>query len=486
MVLSNLLKKFKVEKVVGDIYKDIEYISLNSRQTNSKTAFIAIKGFVTDGHKYIENAIENGSTVIFHESNLEKYMENITYIQLKDTRYSLGELSSILFNEPSKELNLVGVTGTNGKTTITYMLENILNFNNRPTASIGSIGLKIKDENIYLGKTTPESNMLQKVFRDLVNKKIENCIMEVSSHALDLGRVNSVDFEYGIFTNLTFEHLELHKTMDAYYEAKKKLFYKTSKANLINIDDAYGRKLVEELKRDGINILTYSIKNNADYMAKNIEMNVTGSVFDFVTPKGIVKISMPMSATFNVYNALAAMGIACEMGLELEDIKNSMKEFKNPEGRYEVVKNDKGLNLVIDFAHTPDAIENILKFVKENIDKKMIVLFGVQGARTVETREAIGEVVGRYADYSIITKDDELFDNIENISKSIIKGMEKYSKNYILIKDRREAVKKAVELATPDNIVLFLGKGNERFLKKDNKEEYYHEIEEIEKALTNK
>lgn len=483
MILADLLKNIKIENIQGDMNRDIEYISLNSRETNNRTAFIAIKGFVTDGHKYIDNAIENGSNVIFHERELEDYQENITYIQLKNTRYSLAELSSALFENPSKELDIVGITGTNGKTTSTYMLENILNYNNYPTASIGSIGLKIKDENIVLGNTTPESNKLQKIFRDLVDRGIENCVMEVSSHALDLGRADKVDFDYGIFTNLTFEHLELHKTMEAYYQAKKRLFYMTSKSNLINIDDEYGRRLVKELKEDGKNVLTYSLEEEADYMAKNIETTVTNSTFDFVTPKGKIKIFMPMSATFNIYNAVAAMGIACEMGLDLKDIAKGMKKFNNPEGRYEVVENNKDLNLVIDFAHTPDAIENILKFVKDNIDKRIIVLFGVQGARTVETRETMGEVVGKYADFSIITKDDELFDNIDNISKSIIKGMEKYSKDYVLIKDRREAVKEAINMATPDDIVLFLGKGNERFLKKDNVEEYYHEVEEIQKAL---
>ncbi|QQK08459.1 UDP-N-acetylmuramoyl-L-alanyl-D-glutamate--2,6-diaminopimelate ligase [Miniphocaeibacter halophilus] len=486
MLVGELISHIKTEKIKGDITTNIEYISLNSKEVDENTAFIAIKGFVTDGHKFIEDAIKNGSKVIFHQSELKDYIQNITYIKTNNTRAALSELSSVLFGEPSKKLNMVGITGTNGKTTATYMLEEILNYNNRKTASIGSIGLKTSEGNKSLGKTTPESNLLQKIFKDLVDNGVENCVMEVSSHSLELDRVKCTDFDYGIFTNLTLEHLELHNNMEDYYKAKKKLFYMTSKENIINIDDSYGKRLAKELRDDNRSVKTYGINLKADYMAENIEMSVGESKFTFTTPKGYIDIVMPISAIFNVYNALSAMAVACEMGIGLEDIAKGIKEFKGPEGRYEVVKNNKGLNLVIDFAHTPDAVEKILQFAKNNFNKEIIVLFGVQGARTIEAREKIGEVAGKYADISIVTKDDEIFDNVDNISKSIIKGINKNQGKYIYIPDRREAVKEAIKIANKDNIVLFLGKGNERFLKKDGKEEYYYEIEEINKALANK
>ena len=486
MILSDLLKNLKTEEIKGNLSYDIEYISLNSRKVDGKTAFIAIKGFVTDGHKYIDNAIENGSKIIFHENDLDRYLDEITYIKLSNTRDALADISSILFEEPSKKMNMVGVTGTNGKTTIVFMLENILNNNKRKTASIGSIGLKVNNEIKYLGNTTPEANLLQKTFRELLDDDVENIVMEVSSHALELNRVKNVDFDYGIFTNLTLEHLELHKNMESYYKAKKKLFYMTKKANIINIDDEYGKRLYNELKEDGKKVLSYSLKEKADYMAKNIEMSVVSTKFTFVSPLGEVGINMPTSATFNVYNAVASMAVSSEMGLSLKEIAYGINNYKGPEGRYEVVKNSKGLNLIIDFAHTPDAVEKILSFAKKSFEKEIIVLFGVQGARTVETREAIGEVAGKYADFSIVTKDDEIFDNVENISKSIIKGIDKYKGKYVYIPDRRKAVKEAIKIANKDNIILFLGKGNEQFLRKDGKDEYYYEIEEIRKALDEK
>ncbi len=486
MVISDLLKNLETEDIKGDLSYNIEYISLNSKKADDKTAFIAIKGFVTDGHKYIDNAIENGSKVIFHENDLDRYLDEITYIKLSNTRDALADISSIIFEDPSKKMNIVGITGTNGKTTITFMLENILNNNKRKTASLGSIGLKVNDEIKYLGNTTPEANLLQKTFRELLDDNTENIVMEVSSHALELNRVRGVDFDYGVFTNLTLEHLELHKNMESYYRAKKKLFYMTEKSNIINIDDEYGKRLYNELKEDGKKVFSYSLNKKADYMAKDIEMSVVATKFVFVSPRGEVKVDMPTSATFNVYNAIAAMAVSCEMGLSLEDIAYGINHYKGPEGRYEVVKNNKGLNLVIDFAHTPDAVEKILSFAKESFDKEIIVLFGVQGARTVETREAIGEVAGKYADFSIVTKDDEIFDTVENISKSIIKGINKYNGDYVFIPDRREAVKEAIKLANENNIILFLGKGNEQFLRKDGIDEYYYEIEEINKALNEK
>ncbi|WP_100066116.1 UDP-N-acetylmuramoyl-L-alanyl-D-glutamate--2,6-diaminopimelate ligase [Miniphocaeibacter massiliensis] len=483
MLISELLTKVETLAIKGDTNIEIDYISINSKDVNEKTAFMAIKGFVTDGHKYIDNAIENGTRVVFHQNDLENYNKNIVYVKLKDTRSGLSDVSEALFGYPSKELNIIGVTGTNGKTTATYMVESILNNCGESTASIGSIGLKTKNGNTALGKTTPEANILQKIFRELLNDGVKNCVMEASSHSLELNRVKGVDFDYGIFTNLTIEHLDLHGDMENYYQAKKKLFCMTSKANLINIDDEYGKRLAKELKEEGKEVLTYGIENQADYMAIDIDMDVSSSKFTFKTPRGNIEINMPISALFNVYNALGAMGVISEMGISLEEISKGIADFEGPEGRYEIVKNNKGLNLVIDFAHTPDAIEKLLKFVKSSFDKKVVIVFGINGARTTETRYLAGEVAGKYADLSIVTEDDVYYHSVYDISKPIIDGIKNSNGKFLYFEKRQDAVEKAVKMATKDDIVLFLGKGNERYLKKGGVEHYYYEIEEIKKVL---
>lgn len=486
MNIKELLLKIDYEKTKGNLDLDIEDITNDSRKASEKTGFIAIKGFRTDGHKFIKSSIENGAKVIFHEEELDSYDEDITYIKISNSREALAKISGIIFNNPSKDFDLVGITGTNGKTTTTYMLENILNFNDISTASIGTIGVKLNGRNLKTSHTTPEANELQKIFSQIKEEDIKTCVMEVSSHALDLNRVDESYFNIGIFTNLSLEHMDFHKNMENYYNAKKKLFYKTSDMNIVNIDDEYGKRLFNELKSDKIKVRSFGMSEDCDYKAENIKATMINTNFDFITPFGKRNMTIPISVLYNVYNAVSAMATALEIGLSLDNVVNAMENYGGAKGRYELVKNDKDLNIVIDFAHTPDAYEKMLEFIKGKVKGNIYFLFGVNGDRTYEIRSAMGEIAGKYADKLVVTTDDPNFDTYENISKDIIDGINK-NKNvdYIKIKDRKEGIKWILERATPDDLVLLVGKGHEVFMKFNGEKYPYDERKTVEEILQN-
>ncbi|MDO5017737.1 MAG: UDP-N-acetylmuramoyl-L-alanyl-D-glutamate--2,6-diaminopimelate ligase [Lagierella massiliensis] len=486
MKINTLLKKLTYIEVTGSVEKSFYHITLDSRQANEKSIFVAIRGFKTDGHKFIEKAIDNGCKIVVHTDSVKK-IEGVTYIKVLDSRIALAEISNIFYDNPSKDMKVVAVTGTNGKTTTTFILEHILRKNNRRVASLGTVGLKTEEGINYLGKTTPESKDLQEIFSDLKKKSYEAMVMEVSSHALELKRVHGVQFDYAAFTNLTYEHMELHGTMENYYQAKKKLFLMTNKQNFINIDDEYGKRLYKELKEDFIPAISYGMNGESEINGKILSMDLNSSTFLYEEEGISEELKIPIAGEYNIYNAICAVAIAVRMGVNIKDIKNSLKTFKKPEGRYEVVDNDKGLNLIIDFAHTSDGMESIIKSAKKNFQKNTIVVFGVTGARTPQMQEEIGRVVGEVSDYSIITMDDEVDMPIGEISKNIIKGMKKSNGKFEYIENREKAIEKAIEIATKDDVVLFLGKGNEKFFKKlDGTKTEYDERKAVEKALLNK
>ena len=483
--IGDLLKNIDYIDIKGKLDKDIIDITNDSRLASDKKAFIAIKGFRTDGHKFIDGAIKNGGKIVFYQEDLDNYLEDILYIKLKDTRKSLAKISAEIFNRPSKDFSLVGITGTNGKTTTTYMLENILNYNNMSTASIGTIGVKLNGRNLKTNHTTPESNELQKIFSQIRDEKIKVCVMEVSSHALDLNRVDESEFDYGIFTNLSLEHMDFHENMENYYQAKKKLFYMTKKSNLVNTDDKYGERLYRELKEDKKIVKSFGLNKDCDYRGENINASMVETNFDFITPEGKRNMTMPISVIYNVYNGISAMAIAMEMGLTLDEVVEAMENYGGAKGRYEVVENEKDLNIVIDFAHTPDAYENLLEFVSKNVDGKIYFVFGVNGDRTVEIRESMGEIAGKYADNLVITSDDPNYDTYENISNDILNGVKKSENtNYILIKNREEAIKWTLEKAKKEDLVLLVGKGHEMFMKYNGEKIPYDERKVVEKILS--
>lgn len=483
MKIEKLLKEISYRELDGSKNRSFTHITLDSRLAREESLFVAIKGFKTDGHNYIQNAIDQGCKVIVHSEDVEK-VSGVSYIKVQDSRRALAEISKAFYENPSSNMTIVGITGTNGKTTSTFMLESILNSGNIKTASIGSLGLKRQDGVINFGKTTPEANILQETFSKLCDEDYKAVVMEVSSHALELKRVEGVDFDYGAFTNLTYEHLELHGNMENYYNTKKKLFHMTKKENFINIDDEYGLRLYRELKESYVPAISFGMSPECDIVGEIKEMDINKSSFIYREGEKEIQLTLPMAGKYNIYNAICAVAIAIRMGVPIGDIKKGLEDFKSPEGRYEVVENEKNLNLIIDFAHTSDGMKSIIKSVKENFNKNCIVVFGVSGARTPETQEEIGRVVGENADYSIVTMDDEVEMPVEQVSKNIIRGMKEVKGKYEYIQDRPKAIQKAVEMATEDDVILFLGKGNEKFIKRlEGKKDNYDERKEVLNAL---
>lgn len=462
MKIEEVLKNIDYMEVHGDISKEIIDLSQDSRKAKKGTAFVAIPGLTRDGHDFIPEVINQGADIIFHEKELGQYLPEICYIRIKNTRKTMAEIASQVFGEPSKDFHLFGITGTNGKTTITYMMDHLLTSLGKKVATIGTNGVRIMGINESIEHTTPESPELQAIFRKFSDKGVEDAIMEVSSHALDLHRVDNSDFDYGVFTNLTMEHLDFHKNMENYYQAKKKLFERVTLSSIINIDDPYGKRLFKELKEEGKDIK--SIGEKGDYSFQNLKKENNSYSLDFETPQGRERLELKTTAIFNVYNALSAIAICVEAGHPLEDLIRGMNTYAGAEGRYEIIENPLGFDIIIDFAHSPDALKNLLASAA-NPNGRTILVFGVSGDRREDIRIEMGKIAGEYADYSFITMDDPKLDTVENINKDIALGMDSVDGNYEIIDDRKIAIERAIDYCKENDRLYFAGKGHERFMK---------------------
>ncbi|SKC78854.1 UDP-N-acetylmuramoyl-L-alanyl-D-glutamate--2,6-diaminopimelate ligase [Maledivibacter halophilus] len=474
MKLRYLLKNIKASKVYGDNDIDISGIAYDSRIVEKDNLFVCISGFKTDGHKYIKNAIEKGARAIVIEKDIDDIAgdiceNNIAIIKVCDSRDALSKLSVNFYNDPSREIKVIGITGTNGKTSITYLIRSIFKANNKRTSLIGTMKNIILDEEYKTSNTTPESLELQYLFSEMVKKDIDICSMEVSSHSLDLKRVEDVKFNIGVFTNLTADHLDFHEDMESYKKAKEKLFYKTSDVNIINVDDKYGKKIYDKIKKLKTSVLSYGINSNCDIYAEDIDMHATYSKFRVVTPKysGDIEINIP--GLFSIYNILATIAVCYSMGYGYEDIAKNIKNIKPIRGRFEPVENDKGINVIVDYAHTPDALENVLNTVNQFAKGKVITVFGCGGDRDATKRPLMGKVAYDLSDHCIITNDNPRSEDPEIIVKDILQGIGPDQKKYNIIIDRREAIKEAIKKAKTNDIVLIAGKGHETYQIIDDK-----------------
>ncbi|MCT4563791.1 MAG: UDP-N-acetylmuramoyl-L-alanyl-D-glutamate--2,6-diaminopimelate ligase [Maledivibacter sp.] len=468
MKLCDLLKGIKALEVYGDNDIDITGVAYDSRKVKKGNLFVCIIGLKTDGHKYIEGAIKNGACVVIIEKEMKNIKDiideyGISVIRVEDSRNVLSKLSANFYNSPSGKINTVGITGTNGKTSITYLITSILEANNKKTSIIGTMKNKIVDEEYKTSNTTPESLELQYLFNEMVKKDVDLCVMEVSSHSLDLKRVEDVKFNIGVFTNLTAEHLDFHRDMESYRNAKIKLFYKTSDFNIINIDDKYGKGIYNEIKNLNTPVLSYGIDNACDIRAEDISMSVTSSEFKLVTPRysGPVKINIP--GLFSIYNILAAISVCYSMGYSYEELSMGIESIKPIRGRFEPVENNKGISVIIDYAHSPDALENVLKTINQFAKGKVIVVFGCGGDRDSSKRPIMGRIAYDMADYLVVTNDNPRTEDPNMIVEDILRGMGQDKNKYDAVIDRRKAIKIAISRAQKDDIVLIAGKGHETY-----------------------
>ena len=466
MKLKEMLVGLEGLKVKGDLEKEILGIDKNSKQIKDGFLFVAIKGFSADGHEYIEDAINNGATAIMVEEGVQlkkfNFPDGVTIIMAKNTREALAICSANFYGNPSRKFKLIGVTGTKGKTTTTFMIKEILEKAGKKVGLIGTIatyinGKKIQDSD----RTTPESIELQRTFAEMVKAGVEVVVMEVSSQSLKLHRVDGCEFDIVLFTNFSEDHISPneHPDMQDYFNSKLKLF-KMCKTGIVNTDDLHGAKIPGLFPEN--NITTYGIDNMANVLAKDI--TITNVYVDFkvkITDKNErVKTCIP--GRFSVYNSLAAICVAQKFGISPEIIKEALVEVRVP-GRSELVNNKKELPIMIDYAHSPESLENILQAVKSYTRGKVISVFGCGGDRDSGKRPIMGEISGRIADFTFITSDNPRTEDPQKIVDQIEAGMKKTNGKYKVIVDRTEAIKEAIKMANKNDIIVLAGKGHEPY-----------------------
>lgn len=457
----------------GILEKEINNICYNASDVKPGSLFVAIVGEKVDGHEYIDVASENGAGVIICQKPPEP---DVPYIKVQNSRRALAILSSNFFGNPSSKLKIIGVTGTNGKTSTAYYIRHILLKQGFNVGLIGTNEIIIKDEIIPNTRTTPESYELHKLFKHMLESGCEYVVMEVSSHALALDRVYGIDFEVGVFTNLSSEHLDFHKTLKSYEKVKAKLI-SMSRKSVINIDDIVGRKMINK------NSLTYSINNDEAFLtAKNIKNNIKNLEYSILTEGFIDRVTLNTIGEFTVYNTLAAILTCKSVGIELSDCISAIQSVKSPKGRIETVYSGDDFSVIIDYAHTDDGIKNILKTIKTTNPGRIVAIFGCGGNRDISKRELMAKACEEFADFIVVTSDNPRDEDPNDIINDITKGFSKDAK-YIVIENRREAIKFVVQNAVKGDIIILMGKGHETYQEIKGKKIYLDEREEILNAL---
>ncbi len=481
MKIEEILKGLTYTVLSGDKSIEINNPQYDSRKIKCGDMFFAIGGFNVDGHNFISKAIENGAKTVVVEKDVT-LVEGITFIKVENGRRALAIAASNFYNNPSKKMKIIGITGTNGKTTSAFMLKGILEAKGYKVGLIGTIANYIGNKEIHTEKTTPESLELQQLFKDMVDSDIDYCVMEVSSHSLDLDRVYGIEFSQGIFTNLTQDHLDFHKTFENYFNAKSKLF-KICKHSVVNVDDSYGIKLLEKINS---RITTYSIEKESDLKGTDINLESTGIIFNLKENEKTYKVQLPIPGRYNVYNALGCIGAALDEGIDMSTIVEGLSKVTVP-GRCEnlTLGMNLGFQVIRDYSHTPDSLKNILENLRELTKGKLICIFGCGGDRDRTKRPIMGEIGTELSDIAIITSDNPRSEDPYMILEDIKAGVEK--SNYKLIENRREAIKIALLLGEKDDIIVIAGKGHETYqiLKNetihfDEKEVVLELIEELE------
>ncbi|MGI6584638.1 MAG: UDP-N-acetylmuramoyl-L-alanyl-D-glutamate--2,6-diaminopimelate ligase [Gracilibacteraceae bacterium] len=461
MKLHELLKGVNTVYFKGDPDVEISGITYDSRKAKKGDLFICVSGFKYDGHSFIDDALGKGAVAFITEKDAE--VPGAAVVKVESSRAAMPVIASNFYGNPSQKLRLIGITGTNGKTTTTYLIKSIMEANKQKIGLLGTITTQIGDKIYISSRTTPEALDLQCLFREMADSDVDYAVMEVSSHSLELGRVEGCNFRIGVFTNLTQDHLDFHKTIENYRNAKKKLFYMVDGTNIINIDDEHGKIIAGELKNTGVRLITYGIDNKADITAKNIDITSNGVGFTIVTPEYEAELNIRIPGKFSVYNALAAAAAAYAEGIDRNIIREGLNNVDYVPGRSEIIKTDTPYTVIVDYAHTPDGLQNILASVKEYAKGRIITLFGCGGDRDKEKRPIMGNVAGRMSDYCIITSDNPRTEDPMDIIRQTEAGIKSTGCDYICIENRRDAIKYAITMAKPGDIVLLAGKGHETY-----------------------
>jgi UDP-N-acetylmuramoyl-L-alanyl-D-glutamate--2,6-diaminopimelate ligase len=516
MKLNELLQGVEVQEIVGDTHREISGIAYHTQQVEKGFLFAALRGQEVDGHRFIGEALRKGAEAVIVEEIAEG-PHNGTMILVPNSRQALARVSSNFYGSPSSQLRLIGITGTNGKTTTTYLLESIFKEAGYRVGVIGTINYRFGGNVVPAPNTTPESLDLQRILSEMVREKVSHVIIEVSSHGLDLDRVFSCHFDGGIFTNLTQDHLDYHGTMGNYFASKKRLFsdilMKSSKVNrfaITNHDDPHGGAIVEGMT---VPVLRYGLNPPCEVFADQISSTFEGLSCRVRTPKGDCIIQSRLIGGFNLYNILAAVAAGIAMAIPLGIVKDGVEALEGVSGRFERVENRKGIHLIVDYAHTHDALERVLLGLKRvlagiNVQEsagsvsaregKIITVFGCGGDRDRTKRPLMGQIVGKHSDLAILTSDNPRTEDPLAIMEEVVKGFEtidlralspgeveswRSRRGYLMIPDRREAIRKAIRLAQISDAVLIAGKGHEDYQIIGKKKFPFDDRVEARKAL---
>lgn len=463
MDIKSLLRQIEHESFSGDENVEITGITNDSRKVAHGDIFIAIEGFTADGHKFIGDALKNGAVAVMCAHIPEELKDRGNFIVVKDPRKTMAPAANILYGRPSEKISIAAVTGTNGKTSTTYLLKGIYDYIGEKSGIIGTMGVLAGGKKIKVDNTTPEAFDLQRYFAMMAESSITYCFMEASSHALELNRVDDVSIDVGIFTNLTRDHLDFHKTMENYYQAKKKLFYLTKKNNIINVDDAYGERLYKELEQEGINAISVGIDKEAVIRASGLVTTMNGTDFDLTVRGTVKKAHVNTPGKFSVLNSLGALGAAYALGADIDGIIDALGKIKGVAGRFEILENNLGCTIVLDFAHTPDGLQKVMDTINEFAEGRKIVMFGAGGERDSARRAPMGEIAGKYCDLSILTSDNPRFEDPYEICLEIAKGVEKHNGKYEIIIERDKAIYYAIDNSESKDVILLAGKSTEPY-----------------------
>ena len=485
--LEELSLLIQNSKIIGDGKTEIKNIEHNSKKVSEGSLFVCMEGAHFDGHKFIGQAKDSGATAILTTHENISLPENISALVVPDMLKSLSVIVPYFYDYPSKKMRVIGITGTNGKTTTTYLIREILKTAGYKVGLIGTIQMMIGEEIFPMHNTTPNVIDLQNIFCTMLEKNVDYVVMEVSSHALAENRIAGIEFDTAIFTNLTQDHLDYHKTMENYKLTKAKLFEivsrsgkKENKNAVINIDDAAG---LEMLKHK----ITYGIEKNSTLRAAEINIKSTGTNFKIRGEFGAINLNLHLTGIFNVYNILAAVGAALAENISFDKIKKALENFRSVPGRFERIFADIPFEIIVDYAHTPDGVKNVLETARQITKNKIITVFGCGGDRDKTKRPIMGRIAAELSDIVIATSDNPRTENPEEILNEIEVGVKEKieNKTYEKISDRRRAIFHAVEIAKAGDVILILGKGHENYQILKDETIHFDDREVAQEAIKN-
>ena len=487
MLLKTLTAGLPTRAVVGPVDRPVDNIAYDSRRVQKNTLFVALRGEKSDGHRFIDQAVERGATVIVAEDEVKN--ARATVVHVENARHALADLAATFYDRPTRRLKLAAVTGTNGKTTTTFLIKHICEKAGLRCGLIGTVRYEIGERLLPAVRTTPESLELQELLAQMANAGCKAAAMEVSSHALAQDRTRGLEWDVAVFTNLTQDHLDFHGTMQNYFDSKVKLFTglatqqaKKKAVAIVNIDDRYSEQLIERLDKD-FPVITYGMGVRADFRASNYRPEFAGTSYQLDARGKSYLVRVPLIGRFNVANSLAALAAASSLGISLRDAIVSLAKSPQVPGRLEAVQAKRQFQVFVDYAHTDDALLNVLKTLRELSPRKLIVVFGCGGDRDRQKRPLMARVADQNADFSIITSDNPRKEDPDAIIDEVEKGFR--SERYEKITDRAQAIARAIALAQPRDIVLIAGKGHETYQEFADNTVPFDDIQIARRALDN-